>query len=546
MIQVYTAKSIITMNASMPRAEAVAVRDGMILETGTLESMQPWLSNFEYKINNQFKDSTIVPGLIDPHLHPSMAAVLLPTFFITAMEWKFPWGTTPATKSAEEFDKRLSEAISEPTHKDLFITWGHHDLWHGVMSRGRINSISSNKPIIVWNRSFHELCMNDAALDYLNITESGVGEATQIDWEKGRFFELGLGYAIQKLNPYILDPEIFKEGLLKLKEVVHFGGQTTIADMAVGLFDFDKELDTQKDLYENDETPFRVELVAHATALIARAGGSNEQTEKLISSLQNNNSHRLNFRKRVKLFTDGAFFAQVAQLMEPGYIDGHQGEWLSTPQQFEDIARIYWNKDYAIHVHVTGDLGLELAIDTLEKLQSEKPRFNHGFTLEHFGLSTPEQVHRLAKLGANVSANAYYVHELSDLYANHTVGYERASSMARIGSCFREGVTTSLHSDFTMAPAQPLMSMWVAVNRVNEKGNIMCPEECISPQEGLEAITINAARVLGLDHEIGSIRAGKKADLTVLSEDPLNIDPMRIKDVEVQATLFEGKIFNIT
>jgi predicted amidohydrolase YtcJ len=546
MIQVYTAKSIITMNASMPRAEAVAVRDGMILETGTLESMQPWLSNFEYKINNQFKDSTIVPGLIDPHLHPSMAAVLLPTFFITAMEWKFPWGTTPATKSAEEFDKRLSEAISEPTHKDLFITWGHHDLWHGVMSRDRINSISSNKPIIVWNRSFHELCMNDAALDYLNITESGVGEATQIDWEKGRFFELGLGYAIQKLNPYILDPEIFKEGLLKLKEVVHFGGQTTIADMAVGLFDFDKELDTQKDLYENDETPFRVELVAHATALIARAGGSNEQTEKLISSLQNNNSHRLNFRKRVKLFTDGAFFAQVAQLMEPGYIDGHQGEWLSTPQQFEDIARIYWNKDYAIHVHVTGDLGLELAIDTLEKLQSEKPRFNHGFTLEHFGLSTPEQVHRLAKLGANVSANAYYVHELSDLYANHTVGYERASSMARIGSCFREGVTTSLHSDFTMAPAQPLMSMWVAVNRVNEKGNIMCPEECISPQEGLEAITINAARVLGLDHEIGSIRAGKKADLTVLSEDPLNIDPMRIKDVEVQATLFEGKIFNIT
>lgn len=546
MIQVYKAKSIITMNASMPRAEAVAVRDGMILETGTLESMHPWLSNFEYKINNQFKDSIIVPGLIDPHLHPSMAAVLLPTFFITAMEWKFPWGTTPATKSAEEFDKRLSEAISEPTHKDLFITWGHHELWHGVMSRDRINSINSKKPIIVWNRSFHELCMNDAALAYLNITESEVGEATQIDWKKGRFFELGLGYAIQKLNPYILDPEIFKEGLLKLKEVVHFGGQTTIADMAVGLFDFDKELDAQKNLYENDDTPFRVELVPHATALIARAGGSNEQTEKLISSLQDNNSHRLNFRKRVKLFTDGAFFAQVAQLMEPGYIDGHQGEWLSTPQQFEDIARIYWNKDYAIHVHVTGDLGLELAIDTLEQLQSEKPRFNHGFTLEHFGLSTPEQVHRLAKLGANVSANAYYVHELSDLYANHTVGYERASSMARIGSCFREGVTTSLHSDFTMAPAQPLMSMWVAVNRVNEKGNIMCPEECISPQEGLEAITINAARVLGLDHEIGSIRAGKKADLTVLSEDPLSIDPMRIKDVEVQATLFEGKIFNIT
>ncbi|HJM14975.1 MAG TPA: amidohydrolase family protein, partial [SAR86 cluster bacterium] len=145
-----------------------------------------------------------------------------------------------------------------------------------------------------------------------------------------------------------------------------------------------------------------------------------------------------------------------------------------------------------------------------------------------------------------VSANAYYVHELSDLYANHTVGFERASSMSRIGSCFREGVTTSLHSDFTMAPAQPLMSMWVAVNRINEKGILMSPEERISPQQGMEAITINAARILGLDHEIGSIRAGKKADFTVLAQDPLEVDPMTIKDIKIEATLFEGKVFPIS
>jgi len=413
------------------------------------------------------------------------------------------------------------------------------------MSRSRLNKIESNKPIVVWNRSFHELCMNDGALDYLGITEDDVKGASQIDFERGRFFELGLGYAVQKLNPYILDPEIFKEGLLKLKEVVHFGGQTTIADMAVGLFNFDNEFDTQLELYENEDNPFRVELIAHATALIQYAGGSNLEAEKLIAKLPERNTHKLNFRKRVKLFTDGAFFAQVAQLMEPGYIDGHEGEWLSTPEQFEEVARIYWNQGYAIHVHVTGDLGLELALDTLEKLQFEKPRFNHGFTLEHFGLSTPEQVYRLSKLGANVSANAYYVHELSDLYANHTVGSERASSMSRIGSCFREGVTTGLHSDFTMAPAQPLMSMWVAVNRVNEKGNVMSPEERITPQQGLEAITINAARILGLDHEIGTVRAGKKADFTVLNKDPLEIDPMEIKDIEIIATVFEGKVFPI-
>ena len=543
MITVFPAKSIITMNASMPSAEAVAVRDGKIIETGTLESLQPWLSKHDHEIDEQFKNSFIVPGLIDPHLHPSMAAVLLPTYFITAMEWKMPWGTTPATRSPTEYDERLKEALSKPTHGELFITWGHHNLWHGPISRSRLNSIDSKTPIVVWNRSFHEVCMNDAALELLEIKQEDVENATQIDFEKGRFYEIGLGYAIQKLNPYILAPEVFKEGLLKLKEVVHFGGQTTIADMAVGLFDFEAELNTQAALYENEDTPFRVELIAHATVM--QKGNSVEQAEELIAKLPERNSHRLNFGKRVKLFTDGAFFSQVAQLMEPGYIDGHHGEWLSTPEQFEDNARVFWNKGYAIHVHCTGDLGLELAVDTLEKMQDERPRFNHGFTIEQFGLSTPEQIFRLSKLGANISANAYYVHELSDIYSNDSVGFERASSMARVGTSFREGITTTLHSDFTMAPAQPLMSMWVAVNRVNEKGNVMCEEERITPQQGLEAITINAARVLGLDHEIGSIRAGKKADFTVLQENPLEIDPLKIKDIEIKATVFEGKVFNI-
>ena len=73
----------------------------------------------------------------------------------------------------------------------------------------------------------------------------------------------------------------------------------------------------------------------------------------------------------------------------------------------------------------------------------------------------------------------------------------------------------------------------------------MSPEERITPQQGLEAVTINAARILGLDHEIGSIRSGKKADFTVLSEDPLSINPIKIKDINIEATVFEGKVFKI-
>ena len=537
MLRVFTAKSIITMNASLPRATAVAVRDGQIIEVGSLESMQPWLDAHPHRLDDRFSDAIMVPGLIDPHLHPTMAAVLLPMVFITAMQWRFPWGTTEPTTTADAYDKRLAEVAAENT-QELLITWGHHALWHGEMSRARINAIDSTTPIVVWNRSFHEVCMNDGALALLGIDQESVGKRQQIDLPRGRFFENGLGYAIQKLNPWILAPDRLQHGLERLRDVVHFGGHTTIADLAVGIFDFDTEMAGLTKVLDQPTVPFRTELVANALALSARH--DEVALAQFIDELPARNTDKLNFRRRVKLFADGAFFAEIAQLQAPGYIDGHAGEWLMVPEKLESAARTYWNQGYQIHVHVTGDLGVELALDVLEKLQWERPRFNHGYTLEHFGFCTPEQIDRAAALGAQISANVYYLHELSAIYANRSVGYERASSMARLGSAVGAGITTALHSDFTMAPAQPLNSMWVAVNRVNASGDLMGEHERLSPQEGLAAITIDAAKVLGRAEEIGSIRAGKKADFTILAQDPLTIDPMQIKDIPIIATVFEG------
>ena len=89
---VYTARKIHTMEPSQPVGQAIAVRDGAILEIGTLESLKPWLERYPHKIDTTFEEKIILPGFIDPHLHPSMASVILPMQFITALEWKLPWG----------------------------------------------------------------------------------------------------------------------------------------------------------------------------------------------------------------------------------------------------------------------------------------------------------------------------------------------------------------------------------------------------------------------------------------------------------------------
>ena len=544
MLTLFKARSVITMNPSMPRASAVLVRDGIILEVGEVENMQPWLQGQHYQVDEQFAEKIICPGFIDPHLHPSMAAVLLPMEFITAMRWKLPWGEIEPVTAAGTFDQRMQELhASKPADEPLLI-WGYHQLWHGEMSKARINAVSEQRPIVVWHRSFHELYMNDATMRMAGIDPEQIKPGMQIDIDNGHFFEVGLGFAINRLNPWILAPERYAQGLQRLKQVVHHGGHTSIGDLATGLFNFDTEAKALAEQLEGDDVPFRSRLVVHGTRL-TQGGRKPEEGPELAAALVARNSHRLHFGKHIKLFCDGAFFSQLAQLQEPGYIDGHHGEWLAAPEELERHIRAYWHAGYQIHVHVTGDLGVELTLDILQRMQDEKPRFNHGFTLEHFGFSTPEQIRRIAALGAQVSANVYYLHELSDSYASAGIGYERASQMARLGSCFAAGINTTVHSDFTMAPAEPLNSMWVAVNRENHAGNIMGAAERLTQQQALEAITINAAHAIGMADITGSLRAGKKADFTVLAEDPLTCDPMALRDLDVVATVFEGKVFPI-
>ncbi|MGC1443371.1 MAG: amidohydrolase [Burkholderiaceae bacterium] len=532
------------MNDSLPTASAVAVRDGRIIDVGSIESMQPWLNAFPHEIDRQFESKVLMPGLIDPHLHPTMAAILLPMHFVTAMEWRLPWKTVAPVLGHDNFVARLKQIDRELQDPDEpLFSWGYQSIWHGKMSRQILDTVSSTRPVIAWQRSFHELFVNTAALKWMGLSEAEVADHPQVDYAMGRLFETGLSVALARFAPYLREPTRFRGGLERLREAVHFGGQTTIGDLAVGMFGgVDAEWDVLTEVLDNDETPFRVHMTARG---VSRGEDFSDPQGNLgrLQALPQRNTHRVFFSDHVKLFTDGGFFAELMQLQAPGFIDGHHGEWLMVPEQFEAAARLYWNAGMRIHVHCTGDLGLELALDVLEKLQFERPRFNHRFTIEHFGVSTPEQCRRIADLGALVSANVYYLYELSEAYWQHSIGYERASTMARLGTLVNQGVTVALHSDFTMAPALPLNSAWVATNRLSSGGKVMAPAECLSLHQAMRAITIDAAYMLGLENDVGSLRAGKKADFCVLEADPYETPVSALKDIPIWGTVFEGNPF---
>ena len=139
-----------------------------------------------------------------------------------------------------------------------------------------------------------------------------------------------------------------------------------------------------------------------------------------------------------------------------------------------------------------------------------------------------------------VSAQPNYIRVLGDVYATEGLGPDRAATMNRLGSLERKGVPLGLHSDFNMAPIDPLYLAWVAANRITVGGQVKAPEERLSLDKALRAITIEAAEVIGMDALVGSLAAGKRADFAVLDKDPYAAGAAGLRDLRVLGVVYEG------
>ena len=538
-LTIYPAATVITMDPSLPRATAVAVSGGRIVAVGDRDDFAVWEAGRDVSVDERFADKVIVPGLIDNHLHPFLASIVLNTVWITPQEWQVGDMQVPATRTHEGFVRRLEEELAANADPAApLLSWGYHASWHGEVMRPELDAISTDKPIVLIQRSFHEIVMNTAALDWLGLNTDDIGIHPDVELGEGFFSESGVDVALERLVPYFFDPERLRAGLDALRDAVHAGGITTIGDMGVGGYlGLQEEAEVYQNHFGDSRTPFRMFMVASPATMLTPPAKPEVDEFAAVSY------PRVFSGRHVKFFADGGFFALNMRMKYPGYTDGHEGKWMMAPETLEAAIRPYWNDGYQIHVHVNGDEGLDVVLDILDKQLQQKPRFDHRFTLHHVGISTNEQLRRAAALGVVISAQPNYLWALGDKYAESGLGYDRASQMSRIGAMVRNGIPTSLHSDFTMAPASPLWLAWVASNRTTANGTLMAPEERISVEEALRAVTIDAAFAMGLENEIGSIVAGKKADFTILETDPFEAPASTLKDIEIWGTVFEGTVY---
>jgi len=512
-----------------------------------MESMAPWLERSNVTVDDTFSDKIIYPGFIDPHTHFGMSGAYLGLNYIGPIPSPGPTGTNPPypdRRAVVDRIRQLDQSMTDP-HAPLFA-WGFDPaVQGGQLHRDELDDISVTRPIWIISYAPHFVYVNSVMLDRLGATEELVlhGLGRYPDGRlNGQFVEIAaVQFALDPFRDEVMRPDRNEEALWMLGRAAVKAGVTATADMAFGYTDFEKEFREHSKVVRHPDYPVRMVLVPLELSLRRKHG---DKTPDFIASLPSLSDEKLRFRG-IKFINDGSYPAMSLNLRYPGYLDGETGLRGDIPwNELADRMAPYWDRGIPIHAHANGDETIDAVLDALAALQSQNPRFDHRFTIEHYTISSPDQARRLSRLGGLASVNNYFVHYRSQIHAQKGFGPDRSEATARLGSLEREGVVFALHSDFSLVvlPMHPLTAVWAAVNRVAADGfTVLAPGERISVERAVRAITIDAAYIVGMERELGSIEVGKQADFTILDADIFETDRMDIRHIPVWGTVLSGR-----
>lgn len=535
---IYTARLIRTANPSDPVASAVAVRDGKVLAIGTLEQCRSWgIDN----IDTRFADKVLTAGFVEAHCHV-MAGMHQTIPYVGWFPRMMPDGRfVEGVRSTDDLIDRLSRIAEVTPEGESILVAGFDPIYMTSerLHRHHLDSATTKHSVFVFHANAHLATVNSRLLDKYSIGADSIvpGVGRFPDGTPDGELREPAAMALAKdewrsLGRIIASPDTY----IHFASAMCNAGITTATDL--GNFFHDSPQARQGFHHNTSTDAFTVRLVS--ASRVAGGGAEGRRAVENIGEARRLGHDRLHF-PIVKLLLDGSIQGFTAMVGWPGYFDGDDhGLFLMPPDQVVEALRPFHEAHIGIHCHCNGDLASEVFIDAIEQLLSEHSWPDHRHTITHAQLITTAQMRRARNLGMTANFFVNHMWFWGDQHRDTTVGPDRARHLNPCATADRIGLGYSIHTDAPVTPAGHLHTMWAAVQRRTPSGDVLGESERISVDRAFHAATIDAAYQLHMDHLVGSLEVGKWADMTVLYEDPYEVDIDHIKDIAVWGTVLGG------
>ncbi len=544
---IYRARTVRTLDPAFQVAEAVAVRDGRILGVGTeAELTAAW---GPMPTDDRFADDILLPGFVEAHSHALEGAVWAWEYVGFHPRLGPDGGLRPGCRSFDELLdtlRRLDAELEDPS--ESLVVWGFDPIYFPGerLAARHLDLVSETRSICVIHASLHLITVNTALMEREGFAEGSEVEGVPVGSDGRPVGELQEPAAMSlarremvQLASLMGDPA----SLDRFAEMARRVGCTTVTELGGSRFRDDADAARWVETAGRDDFPARLVPLYNP----ARGGPADgEEAAAVVRGLAAQSTDRVRFGL-VKMVLDGSIQGFTARLNPPGYLPDPEGNprpngiWLLAPEQYAEWFDGFHRNHITVHTHVNGDEAVDLLLDTAESAIATHSWLDHRHTAQHTQLTTPAQYRRMAALGMNANIFSNHIFYWGDQHRSITVGPDRAARMDACATADREGVRYSFHSDASVTPLGSLHTMWCAVNRVTASGDVLGPDERIPVDRALRAVTVDAAHQLRMDHEIGSIEAGKLADFVALGDDPATVDPMAIKNIDVVGTVLGGR-----
>lgn len=514
--------------AGAPVASAVAVGGGKILAVGEEDTLAGLKTN-----NTRIVDlggRTVLPGLIDPHAHTLLSALVFELLDDVGF-LRFP--------TREKLTAYLKQKAAT-TPKGEWIVGSNFDnlLQGGDWSRAELDGISTDHPIFIWYTNGHDAAVNSEALRIAGIPDD-VGILPG-----GGHFSRGPDGRLSGL--------VYEESAM-LKFVPFFFGKITPEIAAKAVTGFAQRAASVGNTMLHEPGTIRSDWIA-PFAKLSGTLACRTSASVMFDDMKGLEPFRhLGLGPRgatladsmfslygIKIIGDGSNQTMTGAQTQPYLNSTSKGSPNFDAAQVKEMVAAIKAFGMPVLIHCNGDHAIDIALDAIEAAYAGSTAYGIN-RIEHSTMARQDQLERMKRINVEPSFLMNHVRFYGAAYRDLIFGPERAAFMDPAGACAKLGLPFTMHTDSPCSPPGALALISTAVTRRCIIDNsIIGPDQAVTLDEAIRAVTLDAARQIGQDQRIGSLEVGKDADFTILESDPYKVEPDAIADIKVSETWVGG------